>query len=33
MWNKTKIDERSGGVNYVGRANARDVGLVEILPL
>ncbi len=33
MWNKTKIDERIGGVNYVGKANAGEVDLVKILPL
>jgi hypothetical protein len=32
MWNKTMINEGNGGVNYVGGANARDVGLVKILP-
>jgi hypothetical protein len=32
MWNKSKINEGNGGVNYVGGANARDIGLVKILP-
>jgi hypothetical protein len=33
MWNKTKINEKNGGVNYVGKANAGEVDLVKILPL